>query len=337
MADPRAIVNFAARNAAPAARLGMTAAVATGAYLAFSDARELYGSRTAMAGEFQQETTFPLDLIQDGIRNFYISFKFQAYEKRSINNSPFLRSVGTIRLPIPDNIKDNMSVSYTTANLGPAVGSVLDQLAGTPIASQDILGAAGTLAAQALPGVGAALAGGVAGALANGPGGQAAQSLFGMAVNPFQTVLFQNPEFKTHSFSWKIMPKNERESIAARDIFRTFQYHMSPGVSSQNGLFFSYPSMVAVSLYPSSEFLYRFKPCVIKSVSVDYSAGSAPSFFKRSDAPTSMSLTIDMQEIEYWTNRDFTAAAFNQIAAENRTARIERGTASASGASGGTV
>jgi hypothetical protein len=101
-------------------------------------------------------------------------------------------------------------------------------------------------------------------------------------------------------------------------------------VSSGAGLFFSYPSMVIVSLYPSSEFLYRFKPCIIKSVNVNYAAGNNPSFFKRTNAPTAMTLSIQLQEIEYWTNNDYTADRFNDQAAESRQFQIESSIVAAS-------
>ena len=290
-----------------------TAAVAAGTYLAFSDARDLYGQRDQMASQFQQESIFPADLIQNN-RSFYMSFQFQKYEKRAINNSPFLRSQGTVRLPIPNNLKDNMNVSYGSPSLGPAVGASLESItaAGQNQAFESVSGTLGAAVNTGLTALGGAAGGAIAG---TGPG-QAAQAYFGLAVNPYQTILFEKPEFKKHSFSWRMIPKNERESSVIRDIIRTFQYHMSPGVSGAGatapGLFFSYPSMVTVSLYPSSEFLYRFKPCVLQSVSIDYAPGSSPSFYKRTPAaPTVVNVTINLLEIEYWTNKDFTAQAFS--------------------------
>lgn len=297
-----------------------TAAVAYGLYSAAGSARDLYNLRGPMSSQFQQPLTFPLDLIRDR-RNFHTSFSFMAYEKRSIQDQPFLRSMGTVRLPIPDNLKDNTSVTYSPQDLTPAVGAALEQLMGeggvsalTPelgnSVSETIQSGIRSLGAAASIG-GAALEGGAAGFVAGTRPGQAVSAYSGMAVNPYQTILFEKPEFKTHSFSWKIMPKNEQESDTARNIFRTFQFHMLPGVSEGTGLFFSYPSRVIVSLYPSSEFLYRFKPCVIRSVNINYAAGGNPSFFKSTDAPTAMTISVQLQEIEYWTNNDYSADAFS--------------------------
>jgi hypothetical protein len=80
--------------------------------------------------------------------------------------------------------------------------------------------------------------------------------------------------------------------------------------------------MVIVSLFPSSDFLYRFKPCVVKNVSVDYASGSSPSFFKGTKATTSITLSIQLQEIEYWTNNDFTANAFSDVNAIQAAFRV---------------
>lgn len=311
--------------------LAVGAIVGGGGYLAIGSAADLYNSRSGRAGQFQQQLQFPEDLVQS-TRDFFMAFNFVKYQKRSIQSSPFLRSEGTVRLPMPDNLRDNTTVSYNNAALGAAVGAVLDSVAATPIAGASIADTTTNLAGAARGGVAAGLAGGFTQLVANTvpqAAQAAASNYFGLAVNPYQTVLFEKPEFKTHNFSWKIMPKNERESNLARNIYRTLQYHMSPGVSGQitagggSGLFFSYPSMVLVSLYPRSDFLYRFKPCVIRSVNVNYAAGSNPSFFKRTDAPTAMTLSIQLQEIEYWTDRDFTASAFSDTFAESEFNNLE--------------
>jgi hypothetical protein len=286
--------------------------VAGGAVLALSGAADLYNNRQAQANQFQNELLFPEDLIQSN-RSFYMSFSFMKYEKRSVQNSPFLRSEGTVRLPLPEGLRDNLSVGYNTASLGPAVGAALDSAAAMREGSIGIGGA--VLGVAEGLGIGA-----IQNEINQNTGAQTAsqglQAYLGMAVNPYQTVLFEKPEFKTHNFSWKIMPRTPKESDIARNIYRTFQYHASPGISRGPGIFFSYPSMAIVSLFPSSEFLYRFKPCVIKSVSVNYAGAGAPSFFKRTDAPTAMTLSIQLQEIEYWTANDYTRTSFSDRDAE---------------------
>jgi hypothetical protein len=79
---------------------------------------------------------------------------------------------------------------------------------------------------------------------------------------------------------------------------------MLPGISNAGGVFFSYPEILQVKLFPKDEYLYRFKPCVVESVSVNY-APNGPSFYRQSQAPTAIDFSISLQEIEIWTKADY--------------------------------
>jgi len=293
---------------------GITGAIylgaAIGAGVALDEAADLYATRRNMANQFQDQHEFPSDLTTT--TPFYVSFLFQAYVKRSINNSPFLRSRGTIRLPIPDNLSDVTSVTYSTEKgLTPAVGAGLDAAANSN-REESTFDRLKTITAASIT------AGGLA-TLQNNLGGvaDAARAYSGVTLNPYQTVLFEKPNFKLHTFTWKLIPKNEVESNTIRNMIRTFQYHMLPGVSQSPGLFFTFPSMVTVSLFPSSQYLYRFKPCVIKAVKVSY-AETTPSFYRGTNAPTAVTIALELTEIEYFTNKDYTGNNFDDIVAENQ-------------------
>ena len=298
------------RSASPTAAIiqaGVTGAIylgaAIGAGVALGEAADLFATRRDMANQFQDQHEFPNDLTTT--TPFYISFLFQIYIKRSINNSPFLRSRGTIRLPIPDNLSDVTSVTYSTEKgLTPAIGAGLDEFAGRNRQESDFNNLR-TIAAASIT------AGGLA-TLQNNVGGlaDAARAYSGVTLNPYQTVLFEKPNFKTHTFTWKLIPKNEVESNTIRNMIRTFQYHTLPGVSESPGLFFTFPSMVTVSLFPSSQYLYRFKPCVIKAVKVSY-AETTPSFYRGTNAPTAITIALELTEIEYFTNKDYTGNSFD--------------------------
>jgi hypothetical protein len=325
-------------RASPYVQTAVVGAVVVGGGFALSDAVNLYSARRGMASQFQNQLQFPNDLTTT--TPFYISFGFQEYVKRSIQNSPFLRSTGSIRLPIPDALKDTTSVTYTPTSLGggaagQAAGAALESLSNQPRPTGLITAVTSgvRVAADAAKGAGA----GALNSLTDGALGNAARAYSGVTLNPYQTILFERPEFKSHSFTWKLVPKDGNESGTIRDIVRAFQFHMLPGVSDGIGLFFSFPSMVTVSLFPSTEFLYRFKPCVISNVTVNYSPGPTPSFYRGTNAPTAVTITVDLKEIEYFTNKDFTAEQFNddiamnsyamQIAnAENTQARISGNT-----------
>ena len=61
----------------------------------------------------------------------------------------------------------------------------------------------------------------------------------------------------------------------------------------------NYPNIAFIKMYPNDFFTFRFKPCAIKSVHVDYTGTNTPSFFKRTGAPTVVHLNILVQEIQY--------------------------------------
>jgi hypothetical protein len=281
------------------------------------EARNLYESRyTNSRTLYQEQIEFPADLTS--VSQHYISFLFQAYQKRSINNAPFLRSRGTIRLPMPDNLKDDTSVTYGAKSLSPVFGATLDALSRGNLSDISTSNIENLLTTSNITNAGT-----IAGAevLANRNDGLANvfKAYAGVTENPYQTVLFEKPNFKEHSFTWKLIPSNATESEKIKNIIRTLQFHMLPGISSGAGLLFSFPSMVTISLFPSSNYLYRFKPCVIDKVSVDYAPGgeSNPSFYRGTNAPTAVLLKISLQEIEYWTNKDYETNMFDDQAAES--------------------
>jgi hypothetical protein len=52
-------------------------------------------------------------------------------------------------------------------------------------------------------------------------------------------------------------------------------------------------------LYPRDRHLYKFKPCAVTDVVVHY-APSGPSFYRDTQAPTMVVLSINLLEVEYW-------------------------------------
>jgi hypothetical protein len=144
-----------------------------------------------------------------------------------------------------------------------------------------------------------------------GGGGAQLLALKGIAQNPFMTMLFQSPNFKSHSFSWVFAPRNQQESLMIAQIIEAFKFNMLPGLAAGTaGTFFSIPNIADISLYPANKYLYRFKPCAVKSVTADY-APNGPSFFIDSFAPTHISLSIEFLEIEMWTKEALTDSPMN--------------------------
>lgn len=235
--------------------------------------------------------SFPDDLDT----KHYIAFGFSHYRRRSIYDRAQLDNAGNIRLPIPANLIDNQGVQYSQEGLGVVGGLAIDSLArGGNVTGQGLLGATATAAAAAATGSNAGQIG----------------SLAGVAVNPFLSVLFKSPTFKKHSFAWKLSPNSPNESNTLVNLVEKFRYHMLPDLSdSTSGALLSYPDVVQINLYPNERYLYRFKPCVVESISVNYSPNITPAFYERTNAPIEVTLTVNLLEIEYWIRRDINRGA----------------------------
>lgn len=304
--------------ASAATRVAARPFAAVAGLAAAVDASTLYNQRGSFVNQ-TQDFMFPLDLVDlNQRRNAYIHMRFEKYIRRSIYEQPFYTPEAGIRLPIPARLQDSVSVQYDTGNLGTAVGAAADALQSVPnIAGNVLSGNFGAAAAEAgragfqvFAGVGATAidraASTISSALPGSTGEQVragVESLTGITTNPYQVILFRNPKFKSHNFSWKLVPKNRAETEELENIISLFKYHMLPSVSA-GGIFFGYPEILQIRLYPRDSYLYRFKPCVVDSVSVNY-APNGPSFYRDTGAPVAIEFSVSLQEIEMWTKADY--------------------------------
>jgi hypothetical protein len=281
--------------------------VAAGAGAAVIGHAFLKPPKAVSESKYLGDLMFPGDLIDPSAnRNSYIAIQFQKYERRSIFNQPFLSAIGGIRLPI--QLSENQQVDYQPAEASsPAVGAGIEQgLRGGN-------GFVGSIASGVMANLGARAgqaAAAIAGSLTGATTAEMLQ-LGGLAQNPFLTVLFKSPVFKKHQFSWKLAPNNPQESNTIRDIINTFKSNMLPAMApNAGGTLLTYPNIAVISLYPDETFLYKFKPCVIESMNVNYAVGGQPSFFKGTNAPTIVQIDINLLEIEYWLKEDIENNSF---------------------------
>jgi hypothetical protein len=270
--------------------------------------------RDPFADRLQGAILFPPDLIRDGVP--FMSMEFKRYQRRSILDQPFYEGLGKIMLPIPENLVETTSVTYSKEALNSAIGAVTDSLSGATGTFNNPADIAGNLAGRVATAATGLAAGGLAG-LARAAGetaglseaniqrsASALSALSGITTNPFEVMLFKSPDFRKHTFSWNFVPITLEESELLRLLVETFKYHSLPGISSAGGVFFSYPEIIEINFRPRDQYLYKFKPCVVESVRVNY-APNKPSFVKSSGAPTAIQFQINLQEIEIMTKADF--------------------------------
>ena len=132
----------------------------------------------------------------------------------------------------------------------------------------------------------------------------------GVARNPFTAALYKSPSPRSHSFSWKFVPRSISEQNAIRTIIANFKYYSSPGVN-EGGAFFDYPQQFDIDFHYASH-LFNIGPSVCTSVSVDYHGEGEPLYHDISNnekAPVSVTLSLSFQETNIITKNEINSQA----------------------------
>lgn len=210
-----------------------------------------------------------------------------------------LNTDGIIYLPLPQDIRDMNSVNYSEEGIidtSALVGSVSSGFADSFTARTNKF-----FASNPKLGMAAAAAEKIGGAVASATA-KAGMAAAGVAPNQFLTILLKGPQYKKHSFTWKLYPKNAGESEEIRKIVQVLREQMRTNVSMQ-GFVFEFPRVFQLSFAPEhSQYMFEFKPAVIEAMSVNYTPSGSPSLYNSTGAPDGIELTINFIELEYWLN-----------------------------------
>jgi len=270
---------------------------------------------------------FPGDLPT---QDHWVAFRISKESKFRRDEVTKEDTQATIILPMPANLGTQYNAGYNVEAIGPAgataaeigagvggavsgekdpgefIQSIKDAFEGEKgsfsggllnIASQGlenevggVIGAAagskgGTAGTLTGAGIGAAAAGaakaGVAGA--------------GVARNPHLATLFTGVNFRSHSFSYKFVPQSRSESDTLRGIIQKFKYHMAPGYTAGKH-FFTYPENFDIQFhYP--DYLFDIGASVLTAFDIQYHAEGASYYFDETNAPVSISITMNFQEL----------------------------------------
>ena len=133
----------------------------------------------------------------------------------------------------------------------------------------------------------------------NIPGFTQALGSKGYAFNPNIEFYFKNQEFRTFSFTFPFLPKNETEAAGVRKIVTAFEKYSLPVIESK--YLFKYPKTWEIST--DGPVAFSTKECVIDGFTVTYGADNGYTTFKDGQ-PVMTTMKIDFQEIEQWGQDD---------------------------------
>lgn len=138
------------------------------------------------------------------------------------------------------------------------------------------------------------------------------QSILGAEVNKYKTVTLENPDFRAFQMNWKLSPKTFQESQEIQRIVYRLRKGMTPKLEGAREFgVFVFPQIYTLAFVPNVQYMYKFKPCVLQSLSVDYSGGQpVPSFYKSQGSngdspPESIEIKTRWLEVEYWVKSDY--------------------------------
>ena len=127
---------------------------------------------------------------------------------------------------------------------------------------------------------------------------QALGGISGTIVNPNVEMMYESPEMRTFSLTYKMFASTPGESEEIRGICNTFKKNMLP--SFGGGGFIGVPNIVRVTFMTGSKpnpFVSQFKPCAISNVSINYTPdGSWASY--EGGAPVATNITINFKELK---------------------------------------
>lgn len=116
----------------------------------------------------------------------------------------------------------------------------------------------------------------------------------GKILNPNLQLLFQGPELRSFNFTFQLSARSSGEANNIKQIIRFFKKNMAP-TKTDSDIFLKSPNIFKIT-YSQKESLNKFKPCALRSFSVDYTPlGTYMTF--TDGTMVSYSLTMAFQEL----------------------------------------
>lgn len=232
------------------------------------------------------ELTFPVDLKfgKDKSLNAFMTFTaydwgYQGAAKKNQEINVNEVSVGSVALPITDGLEESQGISWEVsegvgaANLGQILKkNALDFVRGI---KEDV--------------------------------SKLVEAKKGVTVNDLASLTFGLSDFREFEFTFKMIPKNQQDSIRITEIIRFFK---ASAIADFSGSLVRYPRFFTVkAFFPDGvagdayEKLLVFELAVITNISVNYFPEAIT--FYRDGAPTTTQLSLSFKELKRISGREF--------------------------------
>src|SRR6056300_744563 len=210
-------------------------------------------------------------------------------DKRTLSRggkNKFKSGQGTILLPMPSNIQDGNSVSFSSGNLDGITAEVFN------VASKTI---GGNTTDAILKGMTDAVKRDAVFARTQGE-----------IINQNVELLFNGVTLRSFKFSFKFTPRGPKEAQQVGLIINTLKKNMAAKVGGDS-IFLETPNVFELTYKRGPNphpFLHSFKQCVLTEMSVNYTGEGTYAVYDDS-TPVSMVLELGFKELEPIYNEDY--------------------------------
>ena len=242
---------------------------------------------------------------QSGNKQHWINFQAFDFKK---NDTP----VWGCALYIPgDSLTTSFKSAYDSPELGLGMGKGMELMnkmrggpAGGATISPSLAGSQGEIQAVALK-LGAAKLGGDKATVI-------AEQKTGFVINPYIVAAYKGPtDLRQHSFSFKMMPEDNDESVACMNITRLFKAAMLPShaggdSSAAPSMLFGYPDQFEIKYMIGGKdlnetnhaHLFKIGRSVLTECDLNYATESLPLFFEGTQHPATIEMKLTFMETE---------------------------------------
>lgn len=237
--------------------------------------------------------TYPSDIYSFGERNFF-QMNIIKYDKKAVGRFETTDLKETIRLPMPKNLSYGDSLEWEEFSSG-----LLGNLAAGVAGDFSLLGVAkaGGLAAVEVA------------ANKIKDDGKTIASFAGVSINPRNTNVFKSPKMREMQYEFNFVARNKRESDEIKVIEDLLRYRSYPAATLNTEALFGAPELFLIRFLTNDKetdeiienpYLPKPLPAILVGINVDYLQGEA-AFFKNSNAPVDIKMTLFFKEAEYDT------------------------------------
>ena len=132
--------------------------------------------------------------------------------------------------------------------------------------------------------------------------------LSGSTINPRTDIFFSNVNYRTHNFSFTLVPRSLEEAQAIDEILNVFQFYMLPsfgGETDVDSAFIGYPYEFEIDMFTqhngSAHHINTIDRSVLETVTINHASNSRVSFVDQYGGnqyyPTSTTITLQFKEV----------------------------------------